>query len=715
MFKRIVSYKKPDPNKTINSTLAGCAAALPFSNTVSGSRVAMAVGMRNQTRPTAKQELPPWITGFETQLAEASFMIRSPDDGIVRAIIPLYYGLNESGKTTVPETLYILQSTKDPNYYFCIVKEEQRIAHKKFGYPYVTTEKGRNTQVNHHVKEGDIFATSPSIIDGMYAGTSNARIALLSDPDTAEDAIKISDHFLDTHNYLAYTKITAHVGKDHVLCNLYGDDVNFKCYPDVGQKVNDDGLVLAIRPLKYQELSPALYSYKSLRRADEMIDKIYKVMPNSWVSDVRVIHNMRNHNAHNNHVEKQLLAYSQSLRQYNQAIYNWYQSVIKNGNKVELDNRLSGYVYRAYSMVNDSRGNNVQFNYKGKPVDTYCIEITVCTQVYPGKGSKWSGNYGDKGICCHKVPVNDMYRNDRGEVADLVSCSISTANRANPGRLHEMVMSTSAYEGRLNMIKLLGIQDGLSKRAAMSEIRKLPESLVIEASRYIWDFWTITSPLYIDMIESGQATFEPYDVVAHYASLQYFNYDASIENYVDFVVAESMLMRDPRFKPYESYLTYMDNGEIKQTKFKFTIWHYSVIALEKLGVFENAASGSSTLNATGAPARPMHNQYHITAGAAKVYGEDEMRSVAGNTGYPVYDAQGRYAGVRKDGSVARDMYEYNANPAIHRLVVERILRAPYPTNVEALVSDDELRACKSYCHNMLDTLLLSGGFKLERK
>ena len=179
---------------------------------------------------------------------------------------------------------------------------------------------------------------------------------------------------------------------------------------------------------------------------------------------------------------------------------------------------------------------------------------------------------------------------------------------------------------------------------------------------------------------------------------------------------EQHLISDPRFKPYESQLTYIDHdGKIKRTKEKFTIATIHFIALEKLGVFENAAGASCTLNYTGGPARPMTNKGFIPDSPNRVFGEDEMRTACANTAKPIYNAQGQFVGMDKTGSETAREYLMHAVPALHAKVARAILTAEKPSNIEEIVTDEELKEYDPFPHQLVDSINMLGGLKIERK
>jgi len=94
-----------------------------------------------------------------------------------------------------------------------------------------------------------------------------------------EEAIKKFDFY-------TYQTLRVVPTKKQVFLNLYGDENNYKPFPDKGDKIRDDKLVFALRDLtldinnndandKVSILTPVLMSYKNLMEFDPNFDKGY--------------------------------------------------------------------------------------------------------------------------------------------------------------------------------------------------------------------------------------------------------------------------------------------------------------------------------------------------------------------------------------------------------------------------------------------------------
>ena len=68
--------------------------------------------------------------------------------------------------------------------------------------------------------------------------------------------------YAEASKFKGYGEMTIQFDGDEVPLNLYGDDKNYKIFPDIGEEIRPDGVVFATR-----RLIPGLYPIQLSRRA----------------------------------------------------------------------------------------------------------------------------------------------------------------------------------------------------------------------------------------------------------------------------------------------------------------------------------------------------------------------------------------------------------------------------------------------------------------
>ncbi|MFM7009179.1 MAG: hypothetical protein ACKO0Z_07605 [Betaproteobacteria bacterium] len=714
---RTVHYENKIPeNERLTPEVQGVNAFGPFSAYNAGSRNNMFAHQSNQHLVVSGMSLPSWTTGYESALAETSFMIKVPRDGVLREIIPLYSGFQNSDGaiSKSPETLLIFEATGLPGDFFCVQLYAASTRHKKFGFIYAQTPECKAMSIGKEFKAGTILAHSPGVIDGQYtSGIGHANMVCLTDAGSSEDAIIMLDEFLYKHTYYTHQTVRGEYGSGCILLNLHGDENTYRGIPDIGQEVGKDGILMAIRTLDYPGLAPVLYSKKALREVNEITDKVYRVKPGSVVVDVRV-HCSARTTAVNELVEGQLLYYNRAETQFHQRVANWYRSARQRYTAgIKMDPDLIGYVKTAIQLTSANTRSRVQHAYKGIATDTYVVEVTTAAIDVPWIGSKWTGYHGNKGVTCEIRKREEMYRDELGNVADMVMCTTSTFNRNIAGSPLEHYISTSGRDARTRMCAMLGITQGISQRSARQLLLKKPEELVQQAARYIWDYWQHTSPRFIDKYMSGELEFDPVEIVSFYIENP-IGYDASSLNYTDTRVVQR-LSEDPRLAAHIGHLTYknMVTGEMEVTENKIMIADAAVMVLEKVGD-QNSATGSTVVGPTGSASRGGMDVDVVPASGARAIGEDEGRAVTANTPKMIYNDNGQLTEIIHDGEILGKLFRINAVHALQLEAVRTILTAEYPTAIPKIIPDELYASCRSHPSNLLESILLMGGFRIGR-
>ena len=212
-------------------------------------------------------------TGLEKQLGENTFSKKVERDCIVHKVIKRYESVSSGGIDKDVEKLLIVEYTDNGELDFINVPTYYA-AHQEFGFEYVHNHDVLDKiRVGNILPKDTILADSPTKTknDGYKVGV-NANVALLTMKEVAEDGIIISKELAEKMAFVMYEKRVVECGSDSFPLNMYGDEKTYKPFPNIGEQINNDGIIMALREYN-PTLSPALTSVKDTLNFDPTFDK----------------------------------------------------------------------------------------------------------------------------------------------------------------------------------------------------------------------------------------------------------------------------------------------------------------------------------------------------------------------------------------------------------------------------------------------------------
>ena len=112
----------------------------------------------------------------------------------------------------------------------------------------------------------------------------NANVALMTIREVCEDGVVISESMAKRMAYTTFENIDAWFGHKNFPLNVYGDDTKYKPFPEIGELINEDAVVMALRDYE-DDYGHALTSKKDVQRYDPLFDKIiYAKHPGSYIN-----------------------------------------------------------------------------------------------------------------------------------------------------------------------------------------------------------------------------------------------------------------------------------------------------------------------------------------------------------------------------------------------------------------------------------------------
>lgn len=450
------------------------------------------------------------VTGVCREMAKATFSVKMPADGRIIAIIDRYptNELAYGGFKENPETVAIVE-TENPKEIRMISLPSYVSYHTHFGFRYKATPNIRYLTPGACLKGGTKFLESPAITEnGGYAYGLNLNVAFMSIPGVGEDGVIITRKALQRMKYKVYEKRIVNFGSKMFPLNTYGDDNVYKIFPDIGDEVRADGILMAFR-----EYSPGIASTQMSKRATRRIQYLFdKLVYARQVDDSptqglqserrgRVV-DIRVYRKHTSNPEMPAEMAAQPMRYY-QATERYYRELLgveerlrREYARVYRDTSvlpIKGNLHRELTIAHavlgtpDSRSRQqLILNYRREPLDEWMVEFVVEYEVTPDVGSKVTCIAGGKGVITQIVEdENDMPVDSVGNRVDMIVDSASIIGRMNLGRPAEMYFNSVSREIRRQMRLMLGY-DQLSGKPWVNVPSDYIEALPPEKFAALW-------------------------------------------------------------------------------------------------------------------------------------------------------------------------------------------------------------------------------------
>ena len=418
---------------------------------ISGNRSIMTTGHLKQAMTPICPEVPKVFTEYENMVGKYS-------TGIKKAsrewrVVDKVYKFEENNH------LYtLIVKDEQTGYYDVIEKKLVENLTEKFGFRY-NTEDLDKIQVGDLIPKDSVLFKSTSYDEyNNYRFGVNATFCYTSDVKTTEDAILVSKSFADKFRCVEVESITVSVNDNDVLINLYGDENNYKCFPDIGETIKDK-IICATRRINNDQI---FYDFKetNLRKINFSEDVLCTEQGSGGkIIDIRVYSNKTLEEMEINEYHAQVTKYYKNELRYFKELVESTQDVVHENKD---HSRNYNYVYKKSKDVLDE---NVKWcEQQGKkPFSNMIIEFIVEREVPLKEGSKITGLFGNKGVISKILPDDEMPVLENGRVVDVQFNCLGVINRLNSFQLFEQSINF-IMNRTIDRIKTLETND---QRAAL--------------------------------------------------------------------------------------------------------------------------------------------------------------------------------------------------------------------------------------------------------
>ena len=742
-------------NYPVNEHRAELAASGSFNPTIqhdSSARVQMLGSHLSQALPVIGCEPRRILTGMEREFGRATFDIRIPVDAeIVKVIHKFPPTIGQGGIKKNPTTSVVYMDAKTK--IFDILEfDHYHCMHQHFGFNYVFTKEMKRLVPGAHVPANTILAHSPTLDEqGNYRLGVNAKVAMMSVPGIIEDGIVASKSFCQRNTTRCIEKRDSSWGKNWYPINLYGDDKIYKPFPDIGDRIREDGLIFAIRRVPQDDdiiLAPLEMSTDALREVNYFFDRCEYGHPGAIVTNITVRHDDRPQPPTPPGMETQAKKYYQAEAAYHQSILDCYQQLWQRHKEHLVISPKFQAMLREAKMYLPCpiRSKSTQM-YQLQPLDDWRVDLVYEYDFVPTIGSKLTGLHGDKGVICQVWDDEDMPVDAWGNRAEVIVAALSTMDRMNIGRPIEHEVNGSMEMVSEEIRSAMGAPSAIPTddpniQYAMNRVRevlaargKTPAAEVAgeqirqringngdAAFQELLNFYELASPKMRDLFNNpaytgdpqshlnsvlrhGMFLWTPLDTPKPWVHLEWDDSEFDAEGYTHALAEyEKKLKRGDedaqqptretfgaRFVAYGGVVGDLAklyparrgpvwyrgrSGRESVTTCDVMIAQTYMVLLEKTGGDWSGVAGARHQH-YGLPAKlSKPDKYSLPARAnpVRIFGEAEVRLTTTAT----------------EGDVVAEMLEMSNSPAAHKNVVENILRAPQPSNIEAVLDRNQI-------------------------
>jgi hypothetical protein len=643
------------------------------------------------------------FAGPEYRLSEYCFNVTMPNKGRVINALPRYRaGLGGSGVKDNPETILIYEYDREelsPDGFPTgrLINELDYVsipsyfeAHQRFGFMF-------NHKFKHYperINEGTILAQSPSISEtGFWKYGIETNVLPLSLSGIIEDGAIASNEWCEEATAPCIETYVFSFGSKQFPLGTYSKEGEpYKIMPDIGEYVNEDGILVALRDY-HEELAPVLMSTRSVHVIDHKYDRLTRVTAGAKVIDIKVQHDTRFDggvrgkfpNTPEGMTDQVRYYYDQGLEYYRR-IMETYEQEQKNGyyrGKANLTPKLSRLIFEAQGMLGlDGEPNNYIRTFRNAVIDEWRVEVTIQYDYTPGISSKITGKHGNKCVIVEKRPRAEMPIDRWGNRVDLIVDGLAFFKRMIMSAPQELFLNAAGRDMLYRLRQM--VVDGR------------PYS---DLSKYVYHYYLILNPTWAPSLLDANGLVRQSFMDALLEPNRVYPKQPMPTNNVQepLNILYNMCIY---YRPFRAPVTYKGmSGKFVETKDPMFVGSAYILVLEKSGDTWTGVS-SAKLNNFGVP--------------AKITSSDRYTSPARNMPIRFGESEGRLFVATVGPRKTADLFDRTNSGLVRKNIQEQIYRSPTPTAIESFVNRDELSRGNGRIHALVKHLGQCDGWVLSR-
>lgn len=713
-------------------------------NTQSGARASMVGGHMKSAAPIDNPQPTIHFTGADTNYHDYLFNDIVEDSGTVcvyndkgthkRAVFTRHSRVGHP--TPLEHAIFFRRSETSAAMHHKPVMDVIEINHYTSHDNVFTSEK-RTTDKLRSILRGETLSMDKDEIltsmncmrDEEFIDGVNLPTVTMSHPDIIEDSYTISDYAADQMHAYGLKIIETSIRDDEYLMDTYGEDTpdgrRPQYFPEVGQAVRNDGLVIALRqndPLyaaidatagEVQHPSP-FYDHCEYVDADPKHNDNPTADNGSRVIDIQVwrdetgVHNGQNNIRATEENKSILDQYAQGLKEYYREIVRFYflmkDDVVWSPKACEFLEKAfaseTSEVYQEFrteirNVVEQAvkRGEYKRDNLESKvmnrlnspvermlrdQINTYTIRIVIRYPIPVTVSSKITDRSGTKGIVGAVKPVEEMPLNEFGERIHVIRSMNAVPRRSTYSALFHMYWSAASEQLKMRLKPMLDAGD-----------IDTPFGILL-------DYLARYNPAWANVI------MQDHDSPERKRELFQEIYNFTIRIWLPHELAATPIEISKalgEYAPKKSRLLITNyDGEKEWTKNEFYTGFVETLRLDKTGrEFSCISSMYTNYLGTIDASSQGRGSYPINYGAKKWGGESEHRLVDG-FGVGLFD----------------EVHNRSNSPDVHRQIVEGKYLSDTPSNPGYLVDREKFPLGDSQVDRTIFNIHRCEGFLLVR-
>lgn len=686
----------------LSAEALGMSAINPFAKHNSPSRGVMFCSQFSQKLNIFGADEQICQSGVLKDFSKYTFSVKMPENGRIIRVLDRYpAGIGKDSIPMNPETIVIYEreDTKEIDYFSI---PYHMSLHQVFGFRYSQKEASNRLREGEYIAKDTIFADSPAVTEnGGYAFGKNLNVAFMSLPSTSEDGIMISKDVLPDLRFNLYETRVVEYGASTFPLNRFGNKDYYKPFPDIGDYLDDNGLLMMLRPYD-EDMVPVATSIHDTREPDYIFDKaVYVRGGKGRVVDIKVITNNNKNKQLPPEIAEHSSKYEKALLKFHQEIINIEEKIRRERKKkfgdgsLRLSPRFHRLVVESLAVVDYNAAkakHNLQLLYKKAPIDEVRVEFVIEYEVTPNIGFKMSGLDGDKGVICKIEEPENMPIDADGNRADVVMDDGSTMNRMNLGRLYQHYFNAAARDIRKEVRRILGVAQ---PKISDYHLQIMEPELINKAYSFLMGFYQLVSERQYQMYANELTDVEKMQHLLHVVNERITLFVPINNNQsTDEIVMAIEKYHRPTYGP----VTYVGNsGRRVTTKRNVRIAPLYMMLLEKIAD-DWSSVASAKLQPFGVLAPTTKSEkysYPFRNSPIRTIGETEGRIFRGYCG-PVAIAE---------------MHDRSNNPASQRHLYWNVMAADVPTDIDEVVDRNYISYGGGRPLQLIKHVMMAAGFQ----
>lgn len=368
-------------------------------------------------------EVPGVMTGYEYMFGKYSPSYKKTDSKL-----KIIKKISKHGDYVYTLLVY------DPKHdkYDIIQRNEVKNMAESYGFKY-------NNEVIDSYSEGDTIPKNTMLYKSpcfdeeenfMYG--VNAKVMYTISQETIEDAVVISESFAKKLSTTKVDTCTIPFNDNDIFLNLYGDNGEYKCFPNVGEKTKKS-IVCATRR-KNKMLDQLNLKNSNLKRIFPN-DDVFQILGNYTIVDIDIWSNKSYDEISNKPAYKQVKETYKNLMDYYSEIYETFKEIINNGDNYSQE------FSRLYAKARDFLDPTCKYVDEDKMFSNMVIEFTMMKSEKLRRGCKLCGRFGNKSVISKILPDDEMGISEDGTVPDIRMDALGVLGRLNSGQCIEQELN----------------------------------------------------------------------------------------------------------------------------------------------------------------------------------------------------------------------------------------------------------------------------------